>query len=531
MYRFLMVDDEEIVRRGFRRKIDWERLGFEFLEPCENGKQALEAIRTLRPDVVMTDIYMPHVDGLAVAAYAAEHFPEIVVVILSGYDEFEYAQKAIRSKVFEYVLKPVTSRDLTGLLGRLKERLDAERRSRRDESALKERAVKGDDLLRARSLIDMVSGARAVTEEADFQELFGFSPRGLACAAIVAEGDPTERTSVPAAAWLAEVVAAAIGSMRRVLAFSPGENREALIIFEPDSPSCARAAQSVAERIAAAAGFPATVGLSGVRENWIEVPRAFEEAAAALSYRLISGPGRVFRYMQAGADDPAQLAELKGRSERLCRAVVAGDVEESETRSAALFGMMEAALLSPQRVQHDIGALFAGVLDAFAQLGVSPGTVSRDLGMDYDLVVQRLRTAEEARTLLGKLAAYAGSILDARNLPAPEWKVRDFKDYVARHYGEKSLSVQTVAASLSISASYLSKLVKRHLDRSVIDYLTEYRMERAKELLATSDLMTYEIAEATGYPDARYFSSSFKRHVGVTPTEYRSERRRKTDRA
>jgi two-component system response regulator YesN len=151
--------------------------------------------------------------------------------------------------------------------------------------------------------------------------------------------------------------------------------------------------------------------------------------------------------------------------------------------------------------------------------------------MDYDLVVQRLRTAEEARTLLGKLAAYAGSILDARNLPTPEWKVRDFKDYVARHYGEKSLSVQTVAASLSISASYLSKLVKRYLDRSVIDYLTEYRMERAKELLATSDLMTYEIAEATGYPDARYFSSSFRRHVGVTPTEYRGERRRKTDRA
>ena len=117
MYRFLMVDDEEIVRRGFQRKIDWTSLGFEFLEPCENGEQAIEAMEALRPDVVMTDIAMPRMDGLAVAAYAAEHHPEIVVVILSGYDEFEYAQKAIRSNVFEYVLKPVTSRDLMGCSG------------------------------------------------------------------------------------------------------------------------------------------------------------------------------------------------------------------------------------------------------------------------------------------------------------------------------------------------------------------------------------------------------------------------------
>ena len=117
MYKFLMVDDEEIVRRGFRRKIDWDSLEFEFLEPCENGEQAIEAIETLHPDVVMTDIYMPRVDGLAVAEHAAQHHPDIVIVILSGYDEFEYAQKAIKSKVFEYVLKPVTSRDLTGLSG------------------------------------------------------------------------------------------------------------------------------------------------------------------------------------------------------------------------------------------------------------------------------------------------------------------------------------------------------------------------------------------------------------------------------
>ncbi len=159
MYKFLMVDDEEIVRRGFRRKIDWKSLEFEFLEPCENGEQAIEAIETLHPDVVMTDIYMPRVDGLAVAAYAAEHHPDIIIVILSGYDEFEYAQKAIKANVFEYVLKPVTSRDLGGLLERVRVKLDADRRSRQEANALRKQATIASSLLKTRSLVGLVTGA------------------------------------------------------------------------------------------------------------------------------------------------------------------------------------------------------------------------------------------------------------------------------------------------------------------------------------------------------------------------------------
>jgi two-component system response regulator YesN len=523
-----MVDDEEIIRRGFRSKIDWNALGFEFLEPCENGEQALKAIDSLSPDVVMTDISMPRLDGLAVAAHAADHHPDVVVVILSGYDEFEYAQKAIRSNVYEYVLKPVTSRDLTGLLGRLKEKLDADRRSRQEARALEERASIASSLLKSRSLLDLVMGAASAPSEEGFRELLGFSPRGMACAAVIAEEEaaPAAGDRVPGAR-LAEIIASATGSFHRSLAFSPEEGRQAILLFEQDTLSCDRLAGAIGEKIAAAADPPLIVGIGRSCASWIDAARSFAEAKSALSYRLVAAPGRAFRYMQGSEDNPDVIADLASRRELLCRAVVAGEQEDTESLAAGFFDSLEKMSLSPQRVRHEVEVLFAAVLDRLREMGVSSAAVSQDLRMDYDLAVQKLRTAEEVKAHARRLAAYAGSVLEGRNLPVSEWKVRDFKEYVARHYGDQDLSVQKVAADLAISASYLSKLVKRHLDRSVVDYLIDYRLERARELLATSDLMTYEIAEATGYPDARYFSTVFKRHIGVTPTEFRQRMRRK----
>jgi len=526
MYRFLMVDDEEIVRRGFRNKIDWPTLGFEFLEPCENGEQAIEALEASHPDVVMTDIAMPRMDGLGVAAYAAEHYPETVVVILSGYDEFEYAQRAIKSSVFEYVLKPVTSRDLKALLGRLKERLDARARSRDEAKFAERQAEAAAALLKSRALLDLVTGPGDALSAARFQELFGFSPEGLSCTVVIVDAGPTPAQKPPdTTARVSEVLAEVAGASHRALVFSPGEGRLGILVLEQDPSSCGRLAGTMGGRVAAAVP-EAIVGIGRPRGTWRGAPASFLEAVAALSRRLAGPPGVVFSYGQAVTDDPQILEGLAERKERTRRAVVSGELHDTEGQAAACLALLGGPGISPARVRHEVEALFASIIDSLRTLGVSPGAVTRDLEMDYDLAVQRLRTSADVMSLLLRLTAYAGSILEGRAIPAPEWKVRDFKEYVARHYGERALSVQTIAASLSISASYLSKLVKKHLDRSVVDYLVDYRMERAKELLSASDLLMYEIAEATGYPDAQYFSTVFKRQIGMTPKEFRAQRRR-----
>ncbi|MGB7537330.1 MAG: response regulator [Anaerolineales bacterium] len=263
MYKFLVVDDEEIVRRGFRKKIAWSEAGFEYLEPCQNGREAIRKIAQEHPDVVMTDICMPLADGLEIAAYIADRFPEIIVIVLSGYDEFEYARSALRSRVAEYLLKPITSHELSALVARLKKRLD-ETASRR---------------------------------------------AGLETAGTKARNPSSEGTSA--------------------------------VFHAKESP-----------------GFAMT-------------------------------------------------------------------------------------------------------------------------------------------------------------------KVAEAREYIERHYPKKKLSVDEICRDLFISPSYLSRLLKQHLGKTFVDALTEFRVEKAKQLLSGSDWKTCAIADAVGYSDPHYFSTIFKKVTGVTPSEYR----------
>jgi two-component system, response regulator YesN len=516
MYRFLMVDDEEIVRRGFETKIDWAGAGFEFLPPCENGRDAIASIDELRPDVVMTDIHMPHADGISVAAHVLEHHPSIVVVILSGYDEFGYAQAAIRNKVYDYVLKPVSSRDLKGLLAKLKVKLDGDRRSRDDETALKEKAGLSGDLLRERGLSEFASGAGGQSASLSAEAVLGFDPGQMACAALAVEPDSVGE----AGRETRERLAAALRRARRSAAFFRAEGRGGALVFEPTLERCRDAAAAVADALLADGGPGLRIGLGRAYARWGDAPRSYSEAVAALSYRLVREPSSAFAYTQA-SEDRAALDGLLAREERIRLGIRTGATGRVGDLARDYLSSLASADLSPQRVRHEVLSLFSRAHDDLAAIGVSTAALSAKFACDYYRFAEGLDRPEAVIEALVRLSEVAAGTLEASSLHEPEWKILDFKEYVARHYADPSLSVGKAAERLSISESYLSKLLRRKLDSSFVDYVSDYRVERAKELLAASDMMGYEVAEAVGYPDARYFASLFKRRTGMTPSEYR----------
>jgi two-component system response regulator YesN len=522
MYRFLMADDEEIVRRGFESKIDWAGEGFEFLPPCENGRDAMAAIDELKPDVVMTDIHMPHADGIAVAAHARERDPGIVVVVLSGYDEFSYAQAAIRNNVFDYVLKPVSSRDLRALLAKIRNKLDADRQSRDIATDLKEKADRSGDLLRERSLVDIVTGGSVPAAGEGAAALLGFDPSVFSCAAIAAERD----RAIGAGAEdefeeLRRHLHAALKQARRSAAFFPAEGRAGALVFESDPGRCAAVALSVATAVLKGGKAALRVGVGRAYAQWIDAPRSYAEAQAALAYRLARDASKPFVYSQA-EDGRDALAEIKEAQDKLCLCLRSGAASRAKELTQSYLGALGSADLSPQRVRHEVLSLFSRAHDELAQIGISSAALSSELGTDFYRLAESLDRPESVESALHRLAEIASDALGSSGIHEPEWKILDFKEFVARHYADKGLSIGKAADKLSISESYLSKLLKRRLGTSFVDYLADYRVARAKELLASSDMRSYEVAEAVGYPDARYFAAIFKKRSGITPSEFRA---------
>ncbi len=157
LYRIILVDDEEEVRKSIIRKIDWESVGFSVAGDAENGEDALEKIEVLEPDVVLTDIRMPYMDGLTLSERLRQKYPSIKIVIFSGYDDFEYAKKAIKLNVAEYILKPVNVEELTAILKRIRANLDEEIELKRNVDRLRENYVKSLPILKEQFLMDLIS--------------------------------------------------------------------------------------------------------------------------------------------------------------------------------------------------------------------------------------------------------------------------------------------------------------------------------------------------------------------------------------
>lgn len=157
LYRIILVDDEEEVRKSIVRKIGWEETGFQVAGDAENGEDALEKIEALEPDVVLTDIRMPYMDGLTLAERIRQKYPSMKIVIFSGYDDFEYAKQAIKLNVTEYILKPVNVEELTAILKRIKVNLDQEIEQKRNVSLLRENYIRSLPILRENFLNELIS--------------------------------------------------------------------------------------------------------------------------------------------------------------------------------------------------------------------------------------------------------------------------------------------------------------------------------------------------------------------------------------
>ena len=521
-YRVLLVDDEEDIRVGISRKIDWEGLGYALVGEAENGRDALELAESLQPDVVLTDIKMPFMDGLELCRILTERLPASKFVVFSGFDDFEYAKQAIQMNVSEYILKPINAPELTAVLERLHSQLDTERAERRDAQQLRERYEESLPLLRSLFLTRLLDGRVPQERVAELTERYDLDLTGKAVTAAmvhVGGGDASELETLSVQQLLEDNLHP---EGCRCVQFL--YNDSVALVAGLDEPGNVYSLIAALNRVCTLAEsylkLTLTVGVGVPCADLRDLPQSAAGARSALEYRGMVGRGQAI-YIGDLEPGGGALVFTESDEQELSAAVKLGGEAEIRAVLDRLTEKLHAVGISPAQVQ----LFFLEVITCLLK-------VSRGAELETEAVfgsgfsgLMKATDFESPEALwdwcLDRCLRIQTLIRNRRTDSAGR-TVEKAKDYIQGHYGDSDLSVEVLCRQLHLSPTYFSTLFKRETGMSFTAYVTVVRMDAAAAALRNTEEKTYLIARRCGYEDPNYFSYVFKRHFGVTPTKYRA---------
>ncbi|NIK70744.1 response regulator [Paenibacillus sp. BK720] len=530
MYTIVLVDDEAVVREGIRERIPWEELGFRCVADCENGVHALEEIERLQPHIVLTDINMPFMDGLALSREVMERYPETKVVILTGYDDFEYAQQALKLKVKDFILKPVTAAEFSAMLHKLRLELDEEKREREDLARLQSQLHESMPLLKERFLERMSTMALSEKEIAARLRYFRIRLTGPCYLGLAIDTDrleeqggaDTDRELLRFAVY--NIAQEIISGEPEAVVFRSREERVMAILGGEREELLQEKAQELAERIRQSAvqflKLTVSIGIGTTVHSYTRIRETCKAAAAALDYRLVLGDNSVISILDMEKRRSSPAGHPAEFDRELIAGIKTGTADEVERAIEALIRYNKAELTSIDHCYLRIQRTILAVMQALGDIGCKESEAFGE-GINPMTEIYRLRTMEEIGEWLKTACRQAVYSVTATRRDQCRSQIEEAIAYLESNYEDENLSVKGVCKQVHMSVSYFSAAFKAHTGRTFVEYVTAVRMDKAKELLKFTGLRTYEIAARTGYSDAQYFSVLFKKHTGESPTDYR----------
>ena len=514
----MIADDEAVVREGMRDRLDWAGLGFELVGAFADGRTALAAVRDSPPDVLLTDIRMPFLDGIELTRHVAAVAPHTRVLLLTGHDEFEYAQEAVRLQVWDFLLKPISARELAQVLARLSADLLAQRRKTQETERLRDQWERSLPILRERALNEFILGnepAESVVER--LQDMGVAIPTGRLRVILVS---PDAR-AVPDLTHLelSNLVQESFDPREPALTFTTREGAVAVVYTGADGELFSRLDQ-LRRRIGEATDVSVTVAVGTAVGRRSDVRRSYRSAQQLLLHRFLSGGNRVIT--EESVPSPSKDETLDHAADRAGLMENLRNVDRAGAHEA-LCTLIERCRRSGQPISRCILNLqrdLARFLDLVERLDVS---VLELFGQDAN-PFQALSSLPSLDAIQGWFAGLVDQVMDtleARVSGQAELKVRAAQAHLAEHFRDPTLSLTRLCDDLSVSVSHFSQRFKEITGRTFVEYLTEIRIEHAKELLRSGAGKSYEIAPQVGFRDPHYFSSTFKKVCGVTPTQYR----------
>ena len=533
MIKVFLAEDESVVREGLRDSIPWAQYGFTFAGEAADGEMALPLIQKTKPDILITDIKMPFLDGLDLIRLVSREFPHMKVIILSGYDDFNYARQAIRLGVEQYLLKPVTKATMLEALEAVRKKIEEEREQSDYLRKFQQEAQEYEQYSRRNFFERMVSGTLPVTALYEQAEALGIDLKAPGYNIVLF----TLQTAAAGTAYSDQIARLQDELMQfffcypEYLLFRWNLMTYAVLVkgeadaLESLTRQCL---ENIQRRCAAVPGaLHWYAACSTPVQRLSALPQCFQLASQALSCRHLLPD----RHVLTPADIPTHQAVPQYRT---LEGLDAAKADPMVIRSFLQSGLME-------EIPDFVAEFVAGLGDAvrsrlFCQylmldFRFNAAIFVKDLGLQQEEFLGAADcldqlgdslSAEDVRAYLTRALRRAIELRDRSAQNQYQDVLRRALRFIDQHYDEESISLNTVAEAVNISANYFSAVFSQEMHMTFVEYLTQKRMDKARRLLRQTTQRSGEIAAAAGYRDPRYFSFVFKKTQGCTPSAYRA---------
>ena len=505
MYRLIVVDDEDIIREGLCLGVDWKSMGFEVAADFEDGDGALSWLEENECDVVMTDIMMARTGGLELAQQVREKYPGVRVLILSGYQEFEYAKTAMRYGVSDYLLKPLRTAELRSVFARLREELD---RERRDESMTQRQNREFLAAARTNFFRTLLSGQIRSEKELELHLTLLGLPRGLCDSPLFLCA--VERQGEAGEDWIERLTETLPEEAEgcRLFALPDSQERCRLLIAAPplqgrlDSaaeyrirPVLDRLEERLGVSLRLSRTLLSTRSLVGSAHEDFEPLDAAERINEAASLALMS------RYklfvLRLNNDDQAGIEELLGAY--MTELAHFLDPE-------AHFGYMRFMLKS----------LIASIAADYGRSGIDTAALT-DGAFDGCRLLECADWDDLRETALGMLGVLRQALQQRET--SPNYMIKRIEQYIREHL-DSDISSEKLARIAHMNPSYFGRYFKKNTGEFINEYILRLRIEKAIELLREGRHKVGSISRMVGFSNPKYFYYQFKKSTGYTTTEY-----------
>ena len=543
MYRVLLVEDEEIIRRGIKRGVRWEEMEFKVEAEAQDGEEALKCLEYTEIDVVLTDVKMPGMNGVALSKEIKKRYPDMEIVILSGFAEFEYAREAITFGAFEYMLKPVRKQKIEEVFLRLREKLD---RRKIEESEIVRRSLilsEGLSHLRHDLVIELLEGKRSVysnlEEEVMRLELdllttdvtgIIFRIGGVPSMEEDRGNDLKKRYALIFSECLQKLehsifVIRDSGEVDIILSGYPAGKDGILYVDTCIAGILHKIAERIKMELFQRDEINIGVGIGMTYPSITHLYKSYIQAKKALEKNFYK-KGSFINEFQESIEyefEKQWVRDYPTEMNHILNQVMEGAVDGADSSIRLMFRHFEEKRLNSEMIKNYCYVL--GIMLKNAAYGILKERKKEELEDGaFEERIKTMFTIDELEALMLKVfCGMAELVRDSGAIEAVKQNqmILQAKEFIRGNYNKK-VSIEELCRELYLSPTYFSYMFKKETGENYMEYLQKIRMEEAKHLLKTTNQKVYEIAEQVGYSDYKYFTVQFKKYAQMSPKEYRS---------